>query len=76
MAFILVLILHKSEAYSSMAWQIAVLQVQSKLSISKAAMQPLHDACQNFVNFFSRFWQRARTLSVFCREASDFASAK
>jgi hypothetical protein len=53
MAFILVLILLNSEAYSSMPCQIDVLHVQSNHRTSKAAMQRLHDVWQDFVIFFS-----------------------
>jgi hypothetical protein len=76
MAFILVLALHKSEAYSSMHCQIGVLHVQSNRRTSKAAMQRLHDVWQNFVIFFRRFWQAAQVASLFCRARSYFASAK
>jgi hypothetical protein len=46
MAFILVLALHKSEAYSPMRCEIIMLHVQGKLRTSKAAMQALHDVWQ------------------------------
>jgi hypothetical protein len=49
MAFILVLTLHKSKAYSFDDCQIVVLRVQSNRRTSKAAMQALHDGWQNFV---------------------------
>ncbi|MFN5998024.1 MAG: hypothetical protein ACK47C_15985 [Paracoccaceae bacterium] len=76
MAFILVFILLKPEAYSSMPCQIVVLHVQSKQRKSKAAMQALHDVWQNFVIFFSAFpaWQRRAT--DFCDRTSFSASAK
>ena len=45
--------------------QIILLQVQSKVRNSIAAMQALHDACQNFVNFYSLFQRAAWTVSLF-----------
>jgi len=53
MAFILVFILLKQEDHSSMHSQIILLHVQSKVRISIAAMQALHDVWQNFVSFYS-----------------------
>jgi hypothetical protein len=76
MAFILVLILHKSEAYSFDACQIVVLHVQSKPYRSMAAMQMLHGVCQICVKLFIAFRARTLAASLFCRGASDSASAK
>jgi hypothetical protein len=76
MAFILVLALHKSEAYSFDDCQIVLLHAQSKLWTSKAAMQMLHDVCQIYVMFFRLFRSVPLKLSLFCRKASDCASAK
>jgi hypothetical protein len=55
MAFILVLTLHKSKAYSFDVCQIVVLQVQSKVRKGMSAMQVLHGECQIFVKFYSLF---------------------
>jgi hypothetical protein len=49
MAFILVLTLHKSKAYSLDNCQIVLLRMQSKRWPSKAAMQAVHDGWQKFV---------------------------
>jgi hypothetical protein len=76
MACILVFLLHKSEAYSSMQREIVVLRVQSKRMTSKAAMQWLHDVWQNFVIFFRVFRQAAQSTSYFLRRPSLSASAK
>jgi hypothetical protein len=76
MAFILVLILHISEAYSSMPRQIVMLRVQSKRRPSKAALQPVHGWGHTFFIFFSAFPDWQRRASVFCNGLSHSASAK
>ncbi|WP_128515036.1 hypothetical protein [Tabrizicola thermarum] len=76
MAFILVLILHRSEAHSSIRREIVVLHVQSKPTTNKAAMQPLHGARQNFVIFFITFQRGFWKVSQYLRRRSLSASAK
>lgn len=56
--------------------EIILLHVQSKLSMSKAAMQGLHGVWQNYVKFFRLFRRVVTAVSYFCRKASDCASAK
>ena len=65
MAFILVLILHKARAYSLALCQIVLLQVQSKVRKSIAAMQALHGAWLNFVKFYRVFWQQSQAAALF-----------
>jgi hypothetical protein len=59
-----------------MQCQIVVLQMQSKRSQSKAAMQRLHDVCQNFVIYFRCFWRCSGRVSLFWPIWSYFASAE
>lgn len=59
-----------------MCSQIILLQVQSKVRNSIAAMQKLHDVCPNFVKFYSAFRRSVRSASLFWRVRSYFASAK
>jgi hypothetical protein len=56
--------------------QIVVLQMQSKLWISKAAMQGLHDVWQNFVMFVSILCSSGWAESLFGGAPSFSASAK
>jgi hypothetical protein len=76
MAFILVFILLKQEAYSSLPCQIVLLHVQSKLRNGIAAMHRLHDEWHNFVIFIRRFRQAPGAASLFLPAWSYFASAK
>jgi hypothetical protein len=76
MAFILVLALHKSQAYSRDTCQIVVPQTQSKRPPSKAAMHGLHDVWQNLGMFFSSFQADHGFSSVSSRNVSVSASAK
>jgi hypothetical protein len=76
MAFILVFILLKMEAYSSMHCQIVVLHLQSNHRTSKAAMQRLHDVWQNLGRLFRMFRRAVRSASLFLRDSSYFASAE
>jgi hypothetical protein len=76
MAFILVLDLLKPRAHSLMVSEIILLQVQSKVRNSIAAMQALHDACRNFVKFYRLFRRAVRAASLFWRTPSYFASAE
>lgn len=45
--------------------QIILLQMQSKVRKSIAAMQALHDVWQNFVKLYRSFWRVFRTASLF-----------
>jgi hypothetical protein len=65
MAFILVFKLHKSKAYSFDECQIVLLHVHGKPTQSKAAMQALHGAWQNFVIFIRAFWRPRQPVSAF-----------
>ena len=56
--------------------QIILLQVQSKVRKSNAAMQALHDVWQNFVKLYSIFRRAIQAASLFWRGWSYFASAK
>jgi hypothetical protein len=76
MAFFLVNKLLKPKAYSFDDCQIVVLQAQSKLRQSKAALQPLHAFGHTFFIFFSMFRRAVRTASLFLTTPSYSASAK
>jgi hypothetical protein len=59
-----------------MSSEIDVLRAQSKLRTSNAAMQALHDVCQNFVIFFIAFQRGFWKVSQYLRKLSLSASAK
>ena len=56
--------------------QIILLHVQGKVRNSIAAMQALHDVCQNFVKLYRMFRRSIRVVSLFLCAPSYFASAK
>jgi hypothetical protein len=76
MAFILVLTLLKSKAYSFDDCQIVLLHVQSKRRPSKAALQPLHGFGHTFFIFFSMFRRAGPGCVVFLRQSVEFCKCE
>ncbi|NHB76104.1 hypothetical protein [Rhodobacter calidifons] len=76
MAVFLVCLLLRKRAYSLSQCQIFMLHVQSKLGHGNPAMQPTHDAWQDFVIYFRSFPTGPHPMPLSCAEWSDSASAK
>jgi hypothetical protein len=72
MAFILVLNLLISKAYSFDDCQIVVLHMQSKASASMAALQAMHGSRHDFFIIYKTFCAALRVCVAFRREAVAF----